>query len=65
MKEIELTPKAEEDLGIRWEYSYLHFGIDNADEYMDRTSVAFDILSAHQIRTPRAELGGTDFYFAY
>ncbi|MBK5145578.1 type II toxin-antitoxin system RelE/ParE family toxin [Budviciaceae bacterium BWR-B9] len=57
MKGIELTPKAEEDLVIIWEYSYLHFGIDKADEYIDRISVAFDILSAHQVGTLRPELG--------
>lgn len=57
MKEIELTPKAEEDLAAIWDYSYLQFGLDKADEYVGLISAAFDVLSVHQVGTLRPELG--------
>lgn len=38
MKEINLTPKAEEDLTAIWDYSYQHFGMDQADIYIGRIS---------------------------
>lgn len=34
MKEIELTPEAEEDLEAIWDYSFRQFGIVQADAYM-------------------------------
>ncbi|HGL4550115.1 type II toxin-antitoxin system RelE/ParE family toxin [Klebsiella aerogenes] len=57
MKEIELTPKAEEDLVAIWDYSYRQFGVVKADEYIERLSGVFNVLSAHQVGTPRLELG--------
>lgn len=33
MKEIELTPKAEEDLEAIWDYSFRQFGGVQADAY--------------------------------
>jgi toxin ParE1/3/4 len=57
MKEIELTPKEEEDLATIWDYSYRQFGLDKADEYIGRISAAFSVLSAHQVGTSRPELG--------
>lgn len=34
MKEIELTPKAEEDLEGNWDYSFRQFGVVQADAYI-------------------------------
>lgn len=31
MKEIELTPKAEEDLGAIWDFSFRQIGVVQAD----------------------------------
>lgn len=53
MKEIELTPKAEEDLEAIWEYSFRQFGIVQADAYIGRIAAVFDVLAMHD----RAELG--------
>nr|WP_085841594.1 type II toxin-antitoxin system RelE/ParE family toxin [Enterobacter asburiae] len=57
MKEIELTPKAEEDLGAIWDYSFRQFGIVQADAYIGRIAAVFDVLAMHDIGTHRAELG--------
>lgn len=57
MKEIELTPKAEEDLVAIWDYSYRQFGVIQADEYIGRIAAVFDVLAMHKIGTQRAELG--------
>ncbi len=57
MKEIELTPKAEEDLVAIWDYSFRQFGVVQADEYIDRIAAVFDVLAMHEIGTQRAELG--------
>lgn len=38
MKEINLTPKATEDLEAIWVYSQEQFGLDKADEYISRIS---------------------------
>lgn len=57
MKEIELTPKAEEDLEVIWDYSFRQFGVVKADEYIGRISAVFDVLSAHQVGTLWPELG--------
>jgi len=57
MKEIELTPKAEEDLEAIWDYSFRQFGIVQADEYIGRIAAVFDVLAMHEIGTQRAELG--------
>ena len=57
MKEIELTPKAEEDLVAIWEYSFRQFGVGQADEYVDRIAAVFDVLATHDIGTRRPELG--------
>ncbi|HGN8993483.1 TPA: type II toxin-antitoxin system RelE/ParE family toxin [Klebsiella michiganensis] len=57
MKEIELTPKAEEDLETIWDYSFRQFGVAQADEYIGRLAAIFDVLATHEIGTPRPELG--------
>lgn len=57
MKEIELTPKAEEDLETVWNYSFRQFGVVQADEYIGRIAAVFEVLATHDIGTQRAELG--------
>lgn len=57
MKEIELTPKAEEDLETIWNYSFRQFGVAQADEYIGRLAAIFDVLATHEIGTQRPELG--------
>lgn len=57
MKEIELTPKAEEDLETIWGYSFRQFGVAQADEYIGRLAAIFDVLATHEIGTQRPELG--------
>ncbi|GJL00953.1 plasmid stabilization protein ParE [Klebsiella oxytoca] len=57
MKEIELTPKAEEDLEAIWDYSFREFGVVQADAYIGRIAAVFDVLAMHDIGTHRAELG--------
>lgn len=57
MKEIELTPKAEEDLEAIWDYSFKQFGVVQADAYIGRIAAVFDVLAMHDIGTHRAELG--------
>ena len=57
MKEIELTPKAGQDLESIWEYTWQHFGMAKADDYIGRISDVFDVLATHQVGVPRAELG--------
>ena len=57
MKEIELTPKAEEDLKDIWDYSLRQFGVVQADAYIDRIAAVFDVLAMHDIGTHRTELG--------
>lgn len=57
MKEIELTPKAEEDLKAIWNYSFRPFGVVQADAYIGRIAAVFDVPTIHDIGTHRAELG--------
>lgn len=57
MKEIELTPRAEEDLETIWDYSFRQFGVVQADAYIGRIAAVFDVLAMHDIGTHRAELG--------
>ncbi|EQA1583313.1 type II toxin-antitoxin system RelE/ParE family toxin [Enterobacter hormaechei] len=57
MKEIELTPKAEEDLEGIWDYSFRQFGVVQADTYIGRIAAVFDVLAMHDIGTHREELG--------
>ncbi len=57
MKEIELTPKAEEDLEAIWNYSFRQFWVVQADAYIDRIAAVFDMLAMYNIGTHRAELG--------
>lgn len=44
MKEIELTPKAEEDLEAIWNYSFRQFGVIQADGYIGRIDAVFYVL---------------------
>lgn len=57
MKEIELTPKAEEDLEAIWDYSFRQFGVVQADAYIGRIAAVFDVLAMHDIGTHRADAG--------
>lgn len=57
MIEIELTPKAVEDLESIWRYSYEQFGLTQADDYVGRISDIFSMLATHKIGTLRSELG--------
>ena len=57
MKEIALTPKAEDDLVAIWDYSFRQFGVVQADEYIDRIAAVFDVLATHNIGIQRPELG--------
>lgn len=57
MKEIELAPKAEEDLEAIWDYSFRKFGVVQADANIERITAVFDVLAMHDISTHRAELG--------
>jgi toxin ParE1/3/4 len=61
MREIELTPKAEEDLEAIWNYSFRQFGVVQADDYIGRIAAVFDLLAMHEIGTQRAELGENIF----
>lgn len=57
MKEIEQTPKAEEDLEAIWTYSFRQFGIVQADAYIGRIAAVFNVLAMHDIGTYGAEQG--------
>ncbi|HHA1933916.1 TPA: type II toxin-antitoxin system RelE/ParE family toxin [Enterobacter ludwigii] len=57
MKEIELTPKAEEDLEAIWGYSFRQLGVIQADEYTGLNAAVFNVLATHDIGTLRPELG--------
>ncbi|CND12619.1 ParE toxin protein [Yersinia intermedia] len=61
MKEINLTPKAVDDLENIWLYGQIQFGLAKADEYVARFSDIFDILARHEIGTQRSELGENIF----
>lgn len=62
MKEIELTPKTEEDLETIWDYSFRQFGILQANECINRLDALFNVLAAHGIGTERAEPGEYVYY---
>jgi toxin ParE1/3/4 len=51
MKEIKLTPKAEEDLEGIWYYSFGQFGVVQADAYIGRITAVFDVVAMHDIGT--------------
>jgi len=57
MRTVKLTPKASEDLESIWHYGQQHFGIVQADKYVEHLSEIFRVLSCHEIGTPRPELG--------
>lgn len=57
MKEIEPTPKAEQDLDAVRVHNFRQFGGGQADEYVDRIAAVFDVLAEHEVGTQRAELG--------
>lgn len=57
MKEIELTPKAIEDLENIWMYGYERFGIARADRYIQHLSATFTQLATNNIGRRRKELG--------
>ncbi|HFT6601553.1 TPA: type II toxin-antitoxin system RelE/ParE family toxin [Klebsiella oxytoca] len=57
MKEIELTPEAEEVLESIWDYSFRLFGVVQADAYISRVAAAFYVLAMHYIGTHCADAG--------
>ncbi|HAT2828797.1 TPA: type II toxin-antitoxin system RelE/ParE family toxin [Klebsiella oxytoca] len=57
MKTVKLTPKASQDLEDIWYYGYHHFGEEQADRYINQISDIFQVISDHNIGTPRPELG--------
>lgn len=57
MKTVKLTPKASQDLEDIWYYGYHHFGEEKADKYINQISDIFQVISNHNIGTPRPELG--------
>ncbi|EFK4424347.1 type II toxin-antitoxin system RelE/ParE family toxin [Escherichia coli] len=62
MKTVKLTPKASQDLEDIWYYGCSHFGEDQADKYINQISDIFQVMSDHNIGTPRPELG--EYIFA-
>lgn len=57
MKTVKLTPKASQDLEDIWYYGYHHFGEEQADKYINQISDIFQVVSDHNIGTPRPQLG--------
>lgn len=55
MKDIELTPKAEEDLAAIWDYSFRQFGLSRRMS-ISASAAVFDVLAMYEIGTQRAEL---------
>ncbi|MBD3126262.1 MULTISPECIES: type II toxin-antitoxin system RelE/ParE family toxin [Citrobacter] len=62
MKTVKLTPKASQDLEDIWYYGYHHSGEKQADKYINQISDIFQVMSDHNIGTPRPELG--EYIFA-
>ncbi|QFI19800.1 type II toxin-antitoxin system RelE/ParE family toxin (plasmid) [Klebsiella aerogenes] len=62
MKTVKITPKASQDLEDIWYYGQHHFGEQQADRYINQISDIFQVISAHNIGTPRPELG--EYIFA-
>jgi len=62
VKIVKLTPKASQDLEDIWYYGYHHFGEMQADRYINQISGIFQVMSDHNIGTPRSELG--EYIFA-
>ncbi|WP_259331788.1 type II toxin-antitoxin system RelE/ParE family toxin [Enterobacter cloacae] len=54
---MELTPKAEDDLAVIWDYSFRQFGVVLADAYIGRIAAVFEVLAMHETGTQRTELG--------
>ncbi|EAM2857318.1 type II toxin-antitoxin system RelE/ParE family toxin [Salmonella enterica] len=61
MKTVKLTPKASQDLEDIWYYGHHHFGEEQADRYINKISDIFQVMSDHNIGTPRPELGEYTF----
>lgn len=57
MREIELTPKANEDLENIWLYGFETFGMEKADCYILHISSTFGHLAQHSAGRRREELG--------
>lgn len=57
MREIELTPKANEDLENIWLYGFEMFGMEKADRYILHISCVFGHLAQHSAGRRRGELG--------
>lgn len=57
MREIELTPKANDDLENIWLYGFETFGMAQADRYIQHISSVFDQLAQHSAGRRRDDLG--------
>ncbi|HBM3279822.1 TPA: type II toxin-antitoxin system RelE/ParE family toxin [Klebsiella oxytoca] len=57
MKTVKLTPKTSQDLDDIRYYGYHHFGEEQADKYINQISGIFQVISNHNVGTPRPELG--------
>ncbi|WP_437891408.1 type II toxin-antitoxin system RelE/ParE family toxin [Phytobacter sp. V91] len=57
MREIELTPKANEDLESIWLYGFEMFGMEKADRYILHLSSVFGHIAQHRAGRRREELG--------
>ena len=58
MREIELTPKANQDLEGIWLYGFETFGVESADRYIQNISSVFCHLAQHCAGRRREDLGG-------
>ncbi|GJL36243.1 hypothetical protein TUM17576_30630 [Enterobacter hormaechei] len=62
MREIELTPKANEDPENIWLYGFETFGMEKADCYILHISSTFGHLAQHSAGRRREELGQIHYY---
>ncbi len=55
MAEYRLTPAAEHDLEIIWTYTVQHWGMNQAERYIDLLTNAFEELSASPMTAPACD----------
>lgn len=55
MAEYRLTPAAEHDLEIIWTYTVQHWGMNQAERYIDLLTNAFEELSASPMTPPACD----------
>lgn len=61
MKKTELMPKALQYMDNIWLYSFEHFGLVKADDYVGHLSDIFDVLANHKLGVSRPDLGENIF----